>query len=73
MRTAGSMPRRYSGFHTTTGTQARRFDLRSTTSIQIARELSLGVSTYRARILEKMDMKNSSELTHYAVQKGVVN
>src|SRR5882724_5768350 len=38
---------------------------------QIGRELSLSVktiSTYRARVLEKMDMKNSAELTHYAVQ-----
>ena len=42
---------------------------------QIAKELSLGVSTvstYRARILEKMHMKNNSELTHYAVQQGLV-
>lgn len=38
---------------------------------QIAMELSLSVktiSTYRARVLEKMDMKNNAELTHYAVQ-----
>src|SRR5688572_16609977 len=43
---------------------------------QIARELSISastVSTYRARILEKMDMKNNSELTHYAMQKGLVD
>ncbi|HXJ57657.1 MAG TPA: response regulator transcription factor [Verrucomicrobiae bacterium] len=42
---------------------------------QIAKELSLSVSTvstYRARILEKMDMKNNAELTHYAVQEGLV-
>jgi two-component system, NarL family, invasion response regulator UvrY len=42
---------------------------------QIAKELSLSVatvSTYRARILEKMDMKNNSELTHYALQKSLV-
>jgi two-component system, NarL family, invasion response regulator UvrY len=42
---------------------------------QIAEELSLSVktiSTYRARVLEKMDMKNNAELTHYAVQKGLV-
>ena len=42
---------------------------------QIARELSLSVktiSTYRARVLEKMDMRNNAELTHYAVQKGLV-
>lgn len=43
---------------------------------QIARELSLSVktiSTYRARILEKMDMKNNAELTRYAVEQGVAN
>lgn len=42
---------------------------------QIAAELSLSVktiSTYRARVLEKMDMKNNAELTHYAVQKRLV-
>src|SRR5438034_486282 len=42
---------------------------------QIAKELSLSVSTvstYRARILTKMDMKNNAQLTHYAVQKGLV-
>jgi DNA-binding NarL/FixJ family response regulator len=42
---------------------------------QIAKELSLSVSTvstYRARILEKMDMKNNAELTHYALQKSLV-
>lgn len=42
---------------------------------QIAKELSLSVktvSTYRARVLEKMDMKNNAELTHYALQKGLV-
>jgi DNA-binding NarL/FixJ family response regulator len=43
---------------------------------QIAKELSLSVSTvstYRARILEKMDMKNNAELTHYALQKNLVD
>ena len=43
---------------------------------QIALELSLSVSTvstYRARILEKMDMKNNAELTHYALQKELVD
>jgi len=43
---------------------------------QIARELSLSVatvSTYRGRILEKMDMKNNAELTHYALQKELVD
>jgi two-component system invasion response regulator UvrY len=43
---------------------------------QIGRELSLSVktiSTYRARLLEKMDMKNNSELTHYAVQHNLAS
>jgi DNA-binding NarL/FixJ family response regulator len=43
---------------------------------QVAKELSISVSTvstYRARILEKMDMKNNAELTHYALQKGLVD
>ncbi len=43
---------------------------------QIGRELSLSVktiSTYRARLLDKMDMKNNSELTHYAVQQHLVS
>jgi two-component system, NarL family, invasion response regulator UvrY len=43
---------------------------------QIARELSLSVktiSTYRSRLLEKMDLKNNAELTHYAVQKNLVD
>jgi two-component system invasion response regulator UvrY len=40
-----------------------------------AKELSLSVktiSTYRTRILQKMDMKNNAELTHYAVNKKLV-
>jgi DNA-binding NarL/FixJ family response regulator len=42
---------------------------------EIAKELSLSVktiSTYRARILEKMDMKNNAELMHYAIQHQLV-
>jgi len=38
---------------------------------EIAELLSLGdstISTYRARILEKMEMKTNAELTHYAIQ-----
>jgi two-component system invasion response regulator UvrY len=41
----------------------------------IARELSLSVktiSTYRTRLLEKMGMANNAELTHYAIQKHLV-
>ena len=43
---------------------------------QIAKELSLSVktiSTYRARLLEKMDMKPNAEVTHYAIQNQLVN
>jgi DNA-binding NarL/FixJ family response regulator len=43
---------------------------------QIARELCLSVktiSTYRARLLEKMDLKNNAELTHYAMQNSLVD
>jgi two-component system invasion response regulator UvrY len=42
---------------------------------EIALLLSLSdktISTYRARILEKMNMKTSAELTHYAIQNGLV-
>ena len=42
---------------------------------QISDELSLSVktiSTYRARILEKMNMKNNAELTVYAIQNQLV-
>jgi len=43
---------------------------------QIARSLSLSVktvSTYRARALEKMNMKTNSQLTRYALQNGLVD
>ena len=42
---------------------------------EIARELSLSVktiSTYRTRILEKMDLRNNAELMHYAMQHQLV-
>jgi DNA-binding NarL/FixJ family response regulator len=42
---------------------------------QIAGELTLSVktvSTYRARILEKMNMKTNAELTHYAIENKLV-
>jgi two-component system invasion response regulator UvrY len=43
---------------------------------EIAGQLSLSektISTYRARILEKMDMKSSAELTHYAIKFNLVD
>jgi DNA-binding NarL/FixJ family response regulator len=30
------------------------------------------ISTYRARILDKMNLKNNAELTRYALQHGLV-
>ncbi|MFN0162111.1 MAG: response regulator [Burkholderiales bacterium] len=42
---------------------------------QIAEELSLSpktVSVYRARVLEKMQLKNNAEITHYAIRHGLV-
>lgn len=42
---------------------------------EISSELALSaktVSTYRARLLEKMNMKTNAELTHYAIQNGLV-
>jgi DNA-binding NarL/FixJ family response regulator len=44
------------------------------TVTQIGEELNLSVktiSTYRARILEKMGMKNNAELMHYAIEEGI--
>ena len=43
---------------------------------EIALQLSLSdktISTYRRRILDKMDMKTSAELTHYAIRNGLVD
>jgi len=42
---------------------------------EIADLLSLSdktISTYRARLLEKMRMKTNAELTHYAIRSGLV-
>jgi DNA-binding NarL/FixJ family response regulator len=42
---------------------------------EISTELALSaktISTYRARLLEKMNMKTNAELTHYAIQNGLV-
>jgi DNA-binding NarL/FixJ family response regulator len=43
---------------------------------EIAVELALSmktISTYRTRILEKLKMKSSAELTHYAVKNKLVD
>lgn len=46
------------------------------TIAEIAAELGISpktVSTYRGRILEKMNMRTNAELTHYAIQRGLVS
>ena len=45
------------------------------TVTQIAGQVKLSVktiSTYRSRVLEKMRMQNSAELTHYAIKNRLV-
>jgi two-component system invasion response regulator UvrY len=45
------------------------------TVMEIAQELTLSektISTYRSRILEKMNMKNNAELTYYAIKNQLV-
>lgn len=51
-----------------------RFIASGKTVGQIARQLNLSVktvSTYRARLLQKMNMKTNAELTRYGVEHGV--
>jgi len=46
------------------------------TVMEIAQELLLSektISTYRSRILEKMQMKNNAELTYYAIKNQLVD
>ena len=45
------------------------------TVTEIAEDLSLSsktISTYRARVLEKLGVKNSAEITQYAIKNGLV-
>jgi DNA-binding NarL/FixJ family response regulator len=45
------------------------------TVTEISGELSLSaktVSTYRTRILQKLDLKNNAEMTRYAIQNKLV-
>ena len=46
------------------------------TIVEISKELNLSdktISTYRARILEKMELKTNAEITHYAFANDLVN
>ncbi|MGE3978908.1 MAG: response regulator [Nitrospira sp.] len=54
--------------------EVMRFLASGKTVSEIAETLHLGVttvSTYRARILEKLQLKNNAELMHYAIQQGI--
>ena len=45
------------------------------TVTEIAENLSLSaktISAYRARVLEKLGVKNSAEIVHYAIRNGLV-
>jgi DNA-binding NarL/FixJ family response regulator len=56
--------------------QVMRLIASGRTAKQIADQLALSVktiSTYRARLLEKMNMKTNAELTHYAIQNKLVD
>jgi DNA-binding NarL/FixJ family response regulator len=48
---------------------------RGTAILEIGRELSISpksVSTYRSRILEKMQCRNNAEITQYAMRAGLI-
>jgi DNA-binding NarL/FixJ family response regulator len=55
--------------------QVMRLIAAGKTVTEIGEELALStktISTYRARVLEKMRMSNNAELIHYAVRNGLV-
>ena len=56
--------------------QVMRMIASGLTVSQIAQKLSLSVktiSTFRARVLKKMEMKTTAELMYYAIQQGLVD
>jgi two-component system, NarL family, invasion response regulator UvrY len=56
--------------------QVMRMIASGLTCTQIAQKLSRNVktiSTFRARVLKKMEMKTTAELMHYAIQRGLVD
>jgi DNA-binding NarL/FixJ family response regulator len=49
---------------------------RGSTSREVAEFLDLSLSTvetYRARILEKLDLRNNSDLTRFAIRRGLID
>jgi two-component system, NarL family, invasion response regulator UvrY len=56
--------------------QVMRLIASGKTLSEIAEHLSLSdktISTYRARLMEKMGMRTNAELTHYAIQNKLVD
>lgn len=55
--------------------QTMRLMASGKTLTEIAEELSLSIKTisvYRARVLEKLQLKNTAEITHYAIKNQLV-
>jgi DNA-binding NarL/FixJ family response regulator len=49
---------------------------RGATTREVARSLSLSVSTvetYRSRILEKLSLRNNSDMTRFAIRRGLID
>jgi DNA-binding NarL/FixJ family response regulator len=49
---------------------------RGATTREVSAELSLSVSTvetYRAKVLEKLGLRNNSDLTRFAIKRGLVD
>ena len=56
--------------------QVMRLMAEGNSTSDIAQELCLSVktiSTYRTRILEKMDLKNNAQIIRYAIEHGIVS
>jgi DNA-binding NarL/FixJ family response regulator len=49
---------------------------RGLTTKEVAHALSLSASTvetYRSRILEKLDLRNNSDMTRFAIRRGLIS
>lgn len=49
---------------------------RGSTSREVSKALSLSLSTietYRSRILEKLDLRNNSDMTRFAIRRGLID
>ena len=49
---------------------------RGSTTREVSGELCLGfstVETYRSRIMEKLNLRNNSDLTRFAIRRGLID